>query len=89
MPTAPPATVPVEPVPVEPVPVEPVPVEVPLVPAAAPVLPLGDPLTEVDRAAAALKASKLFSAVGFTAKTMPFWQCLSKTAVSYIVGMRE
>lgn len=79
MPTAPPATVPVEPVPVEPVPVEPVPVEV----------PLGDPLTEVDRAAAALKASKLFSAVGFTAKTMPFWQCLSKTAVSYIVGMRE
>ena len=47
----------------EPVPVVPVVV----LPAAA-----GEPFTEVEAAALVLKASNDFSAVGFTAKTMPF-----------------
>ena len=36
----------------------------------------GEPLTDVDAAAVVLNASKVFAAVGLTAKTMPDWQCL-------------
>ena len=36
----------------------------------------GEPFTDVEAAAVVLNASKVFAAVGLTAKTMPAWQCL-------------